>query len=61
VILVTSLLRCGEHGYTMKDACPKCGKATARAGPAKYSPQDAYGVYRRRLKLMDRQKRGQGA
>jgi H/ACA ribonucleoprotein complex subunit 3 len=51
------LLQCKEHGYTLKDACPACGKPTARAGPAKYSPQDAYGAYRRRLKLMERAKR----
>jgi H/ACA ribonucleoprotein complex subunit 3 len=53
-----SLLQCNEHGYTLGESCPKCGKATARAGPAKYSPEDPYGKYRRALKLEDRQKRG---
>ena len=51
-----SLLQCAEHGYTLHDKCPKCDKATARAGPAKYSPDDRFGAYRRKLKLMDRAK-----
>jgi len=53
-----SLLVCAQHGYTLGAACPKCGKATAQAGPAKYSPEDKYGIYRRKLKLMERAKRG---
>jgi H/ACA ribonucleoprotein complex subunit 3 len=53
-----SLLRCAEHGYTLKDACPVCGRATAQPGPAKYSPEDRFGQYRRKLKLMERQKAG---
>ena len=53
-----SLLQCAEHGYTLKEKCPACGKPTATAGPAKYSPEDRYGKYRRQLKLMDRAKRG---
>ena len=51
------LLRCAEHGYTLGERCPQCGKATARAGPAKYSPEDAYGKYRRALKLEARERR----
>jgi len=51
-----SLLQCAEHGYTLQAKCPKCAKATAQPGPAKYSPEDRYGVYRRKLKLMDRAK-----
>ena len=47
-----SLLRCPEHGYTLKAACGACAKPTARAGPAKYSPEDTYGSYRRKLKLL---------
>lgn len=53
-----SLQVCAEHGYTLAAACPKCGKATAQAGPAKYSPEDRYGAYRRKLKLMNRAKGG---
>ncbi|MEA3200762.1 MAG: Nucleolar RNA-binding protein Nop10p family [Thermoplasmata archaeon] len=51
-----SLLKCAEHGYTLKAACPACGKATAQPGPAKFSPEDRYGAYRRKLKAMDRAK-----
>ncbi|HLE97148.1 MAG TPA: nucleolar RNA-binding Nop10p family protein [Candidatus Thermoplasmatota archaeon] len=47
------LLRCGACGrYSMMKACPACGASTARPGPAKYSPEDAYGSYRRRLKRL---------
>lgn len=53
-----ALLFCAEHGYTLQANCPACGKATAAAGPAKYSPEDRYGQYRRKLKLMERQKKG---
>lgn len=53
-----SLHVCPEHGYTLAASCARCGKATAQPGPAKYSPEDRYGVYRRRLKLMERAKRG---
>ena len=51
------LLRCAKCAlYTMKAACPTCGAATTRSGPAKYSPEDAYGAYRRKLKKLDRSK-----
>lgn len=51
-----SLLTCSEHGYTLKDKCPVCGRDTAQPGPAKYSPEDRFGKYRRKLKLMEREK-----
>jgi len=44
------LLRCTEHGYTLKRACPKCGIAAYSVRPAKYSPIDKYGKYRREAK-----------
>ena len=50
--------KCQEHGYTLGETCPKCGKPTAEAGPAKYSPEDRFGKYRRKLKLMERAKKG---
>lgn len=53
------LLTCPAHGYTLKEACPACGRATVKPGPAKYSPEDAYGVYRRKLKKLDRAERAQ--
>ncbi len=38
----------------MSEACPKCGKPAVRSGPAKYSPDDPYGAYRRKLKVLVR-------
>ena len=46
-----ALLRCRECGrYTLGPKCPACGGPTARPGPARYSPEDRYGRYRRALK-----------
>ncbi len=43
--------KCGGcGGYTLKTECPTCGGKTSPVGPAKYSPQDAYGKYRRLMK-----------
>lgn len=56
-----TLLRCAEHGYTLQAKCPACGATTAQPGPAKYSPEDRYGKYRRQLKLMERAKTGKSA
>jgi H/ACA ribonucleoprotein complex subunit 3 len=36
--------------YTLKDVCPKCNEGTHTVGPARYSPQDPYGRYRRMMK-----------
>ena len=50
-----ALRRCQECGeYTLEDTCSKCKTATERAGPAKYSPEDRYGSYRRALKRQAR-------
>ena len=38
------------HSYTLKDKCPKCGGEVGVVFPAKYSPEDKYGKYRRILK-----------
>jgi H/ACA ribonucleoprotein complex subunit 3 len=47
------MLKCPQgHGYTLKEKCPVCAASVARAGPAKYSPEDLYGAYRRKLKLL---------
>jgi len=40
--------RCGK--YTLKETCPLCGEKTKLAHPPKFSPEDPYGEYRRRLK-----------
>ncbi len=36
--------------YTLAKQCKVCGTATSHVGPAKYSPQDPYGRYRRMMK-----------
>lgn len=33
--------------YTFKDSCLKCKGETRNPNPPKYSPEDAYGKYRR--------------
>ena len=38
--------------YTLQEACPRCGGKAAPNVPAKYSPEDPYGEYRRKLKRM---------
>ena len=46
-----ALRRCPQCGdYSLAEACPRCGRPTERAGPARYSPEDRYGQYRRALK-----------
>jgi len=43
-------LQCGR--YTIdKGRCPYCGGALKNPHPAKFSPEDKYGKYRRMLKL----------
>jgi H/ACA ribonucleoprotein complex subunit 3 len=37
-----------DNTYTLSDVCPKCGEATVSAHPARFSPEDRYGEYRRR-------------
>ncbi|MFQ6012846.1 MAG: RNA-protein complex protein Nop10 [Thermoplasmata archaeon] len=47
----TTILRCRECGtYTLREVCPRCRGATAMALPPRYSPEDRYGAYRRKLK-----------
>ncbi|MDD1721718.1 MAG: RNA-protein complex protein Nop10 [Euryarchaeota archaeon] len=38
------------HGYTLQEKCPTCGETTTIARPPRFSPEDRYGEYRRRLK-----------
>lgn len=35
--------------YTFEEKCPECGGDTAPAAPARFSPHDPYGSYRRAL------------
>ncbi|WP_462272767.1 RNA-protein complex protein Nop10 [Methanohalophilus sp.] len=42
---ILKCISCGE--YTLQETCPKCGKKTIKPSPARYSPRDPYGKYRR--------------
>ncbi|MEA1945413.1 MAG: RNA-protein complex protein Nop10 [Euryarchaeota archaeon] len=45
------ILKCTEcNRYTLKTSCPYCGAVTINPRPARYSPEDRYGAYRRRMK-----------
>ncbi len=33
--------------YTLEEACPKCKSKTLSTKPAKFSPEDKWGKYRR--------------
>ncbi len=47
----TLLRRCPScHEYTMAAKCPRDGAATEVPLPPRYSPEDRYGEYRRKLK-----------
>ena len=37
------------RAYTLRDACPRCGAATASPIPPRYSPEDRHGRHRRAL------------
>jgi H/ACA ribonucleoprotein complex subunit 3 len=42
-----------EHNdrfYTLRGTCPECGGETRNTAPPRFSPDDAYGEYRRRTK-----------
>lgn len=48
--MTSAIRRCPTcRTYTLKPACPKCGAATLTPHPARYSPEDRYGRYRRAL------------
>lgn len=45
------ILKCPKCStYTMEPLCPKCNEKTFSPKPPKYSPEDAYGDYRRKAK-----------
>lgn len=45
------ILKCGECGrYTMKELCPECREETKTTKPARFSPIDKWGFYRRKAK-----------
>ena len=39
-----------DYSYTLSTLCPVCGKPTTTAHPARFSPEDPYGKYRRLAK-----------
>lgn len=47
------MMKCRACGhYTLHARCPLCDKPTGPPGPARYSPEDPYGEYRRKLKRL---------
>ncbi|OYT53212.1 MAG: ribosome biogenesis protein [Candidatus Altiarchaeales archaeon ex4484_2] len=45
------ILKCTRcNKYTLKEDCPVCGSKTVNPKPARYSPEDSYGRYRRLMK-----------
>lgn len=46
--LMKKCKNCGR--YTLQEECPECGEETSSPHPAKFSPEDSYGKYRRKLK-----------
>ena len=47
----TSLRRCPVcQEYMLDPVCKRCGAQTSVPVPPRYSPEDRYGEYRRRLK-----------
>jgi H/ACA ribonucleoprotein complex subunit 3 len=39
--------------YTLKDYCKDCNVETITIKPPRYSPEDKYGKYRRKLKKLN--------
>ncbi len=47
----TEILRCVNCcEYTLKARCPRCDSKCLSTKPAKFSPEDKYGYYRRLAK-----------
>ncbi len=45
------IVRCAKcNVYTLKSRCPKCKTKTIGIKPAKFSPEDKYGKWRRKAK-----------
>jgi H/ACA ribonucleoprotein complex subunit 3 len=43
-------MSCGS--YMLREACPGCGGRAVAPHPPRFSPEDRYGHYRRRLKRL---------
>ncbi|MFH1210884.1 MAG: RNA-protein complex protein Nop10 [archaeon] len=49
--MIREILRCSKcNAYTLKDKCPKCGEKTLTPKPARFSPEDKWGKWRRQAK-----------
>jgi len=46
--LMRKCKKCSE--YTLMDVCKSCGAKTVVPVPARFSPEDRYGKYRRMMK-----------
>ena len=44
--------KCNE--YTLENICKKCKQKTISKNPPRFSPQDRYGSYRRKLKKLEK-------
>lgn len=52
---MSSLLYCKNcKEYTLSATCKKCSKKTISKNPPRFSPQDRYGKYRRKLKKLEK-------
>jgi H/ACA ribonucleoprotein complex subunit 3 len=58
-VLLKRCTKCQE--YTLQEACPRCGAVAKPNRPAKFSPEDQYGEYRRKLKRLDQAETKAGA
>lgn len=48
-----NMAKCMECGaYSLSEVCPKCGGRATSPHPSRFSPEDRYGKYRRRLKKL---------
>lgn len=53
------ILQCDKcHRFTLHEACPSCKGRARNPLPPKYSPEDPYGEYRRKLKRLTRAEAG---
>ncbi|HII71573.1 TPA: RNA-protein complex protein Nop10 [Candidatus Woesearchaeota archaeon] len=53
------ILKCTKCAtYTIKEVCPDCGGEAVQPLPAKYSPEDPYGKYRREAKKESLKEKG---
>jgi H/ACA ribonucleoprotein complex subunit 3 len=49
--MLKKIYKCSKcNVYTLKQTCPECGGEVFDPRPAKFSPEDKYGKYRRLAK-----------